>query len=385
MTRTIRASRGFQVFAKPAGPACNLACRYCYYLEKAGFYPDGASLRMPEDLLEDYIAQHLQASPDEIIRFSWHGGDPTLAGLDFFRKVVALQKKDRPNGRQVANGLQTNGILIDDAWGQFLAEEGFSVGLSLDGPRELHDLHRRTKGDKPSFDQTMRGVEILRRYGVLTDILCVVSAGNVDRPGDVYEFFKEIGTAYVSFLPLVIRRPDLPGGVDPLSVPAEGWGDFLCAVFDEWVEGDIGRIKVQIFEEAARTAFGQDHSLCLFRPECGDIPVIEHNGDFYPCDHYVDAAHLGGNIRRMPLLALLESPAQRAFGRRKADTLPKVCRECEVSAMCRGECPKNRFVRTADGEEGGNYLCPGYRKFFNHCRPFVEAVAAAWREGDHPG
>ncbi len=379
MTRTIRASRGFQVFAKPAGPACNLACRYCYYLEKSGLFQDSGVLRMPDDLLEDYIVQHLQASPDEVIRFSWHGGEPTLAGLDFFRKAVALQKKYRPDNRQVANGLQTNGLLLNDEWGRFLAGEGFSVGLSLDGPRELHDLNRKTAGGGPSFDLAMRGYEVLRRHGVSTDILCVVGAGNAGFPGDVYGFFKKIGAAYVSFLPLVIRRPDLPGGVDPMSVTAEAWGDFLCAVFDEWAAGDIGRMKIQIIEEAARVAFGQDHSLCIFRPECGEIPVVEHNGDFYPCDHYVDAENRIGNIRQTPLVTLLESPAQRAFGRRKVDILPKVCRECEVLAMCHGECPKNRFVRTVDGEDNGNYLCPGYRKFFNHCRPFVEAVAAEWR------
>ena len=358
MTRNIRASRGFQVFAKPAGPACNLACRYCYYLEKRSLYRDSGLLRMPDDLMEDYIVQHLQASPDEVIRFSWHGGEPTLAGLDFFRKAVALQKKHRPAGRTIANGLQTNGLLLNDEWGRFLSGEGFSVGLSLDGPQELHDLNRKTAGDGPSFDLAMRGYELLRKHGVSTDILCVVGAWNAGFPGDVYGFFKKIGAAYVSFLPLVIRRPDLPGGVDPMSVTAEAWGDFLRAVFDEWVEMDIGRIKIQIFEEATRVAFGQDHSLCIFRSECGDIPVVEHNGDFYPCDHFVDEEHCLGNIRQTPLLDLLESPALRAFGRRKTETLPKVCRECEVLAMCHGECPKNRFVRTADGEDNGNISLP---------------------------
>jgi len=374
-----RASRGFQIFAKPAGPACNLACRYCYYLEKSRLYEDGPAFRMAGDLLEAYIVQHLQASPDEIVRFSWHGGEPTVLGLEYFRSIVALQKKHRPAGRRIANGLQTNGFLLDDEWGRFLAGEGFSVGLSLDGPKDIHDLYRRTPDGRPTFERTMRGYEILRRHGVSTDIICVVSAGNAGRPGQVYGFFKEIGALYISFLPLVIRRPDLPGGVDPMSVPAEGWGDFLCAIFDEWVDKDIGRIKIQIIEEAVRVAFGQDHSLCIFRPECGDIPVVEHDGGFYSCDHFVDTDLRIGNIRETPLVELLESTTQRAFGRRKKDALPRLCGSCEVLAMCNGECPKNRFVRTADGEAGGNYLCSGYRRFFNRVRPFVEAVSSEWR------
>ncbi len=383
--------RSFQVFAKPVGALCNLACDYCYYLERGGI--PGAAPCMADDVLESYIAQHIAASSDEIIRFSWHGGEPTAFGLDGFRRIVTLQRKYRPAGRVIANGLQTNGTLLDEKWGRFLAAEGFSVGLSLDGPREHHDRFRRTKDGKPTFDQTMRGYEILRRHGVATDILCVVNAVNVVFPLDVFRFFKSIGALYVSFLPLV-ERLDEPAAVispDPIpammrvtadSVPAEAWGDFLCAVFDEWVENDIGRIKVQIFEEAARPAFGQDHSLCIFRPTCGDIPVVERNGDFYSCDHFVDAAHRLGNIRETPLAALLESPAQSAFGQAKLDSLPRICSSCEVRAMCHGECPKNRFLASPDREAGWNYLCPGYRLFFNHARPFVEAVAAEWHRSD---
>lgn len=374
--------RGFQVFVKPVGSLCNLACGYCYYLKKGGLYPDGVPARMADDVLESYIAQHIAASPDEIIRFSWHGGEPTAFGLDAFRRITAIQRKHRPAGRAIANGLQTNGTLLDEEWGRFLAAEGFSVGLSLDGPRALHDRFRRTRDGKPTFDQTMRGYEILRRHGVATDILCVVNAVNVGFPLNVYRFFKRIGAAYVSFLPLVERLDGTAVTVTADSVPSEAWGDFLCALFDEWVESDIGQIKVQIFEEAARTAFGQDHSLCIFRPTCGDIPVVERNGDFYSCDHYVDAAHRLGSIRETPLAALLESPAQRAFGQAKLDALPRICLSCEVRAMCHGECPKNRFLNTPDGEAGWNYLCPGYRRFFNHARPFVEAVAAEWRRGN---
>ena len=383
--------RSFQVFVKPVGALCNLACEYCYYLEKGGIPGErvgegaaGVPPRMADDVLESYIAQHIAASPDEIIRFSWHGGEPTAFGLDGFRRIVALQRKYRPAGRVIANGLQTNGTLLDEDWGRFLAAEGFSVGLSLDGPRELHDRFRRTKDGKPTFDLAMRGYEILRRHGVATDILCVVSAVSVRFPLDIYHFFRSIGAAYVSLLPLVERLAEAPARVTPVSVPSAAWGEFLCAIFDEWVENDIGRIKVQIFEEAARTAFGQEHSLCIFRPVCGDIPVVERNGDFYSCDHYVDAAHHLGNIRETRLAELLESPAQRAFGQAKLDTLPRVCLSCEVRAMCHGECPKNRLLLSPDGEPGWNYLCPGYRRFFNHARPFIEAVAAEWRRGGNP-
>jgi uncharacterized protein len=374
------ASRGFQVFIKPVGALCNLACRYCYYLRKDDLlYPETALLRMPDDLLETYIVQHIAASPDEVIRFSWHGGEPTVWGLDAFRKIAALQRKHRPPGRLIVNGMQTNGTLLDEAWGRFLAAEKFSVGLSLDGPKERHDVHRLTKDGKPTFERALRGYEILRRHRVAADILCVVSADNARHPLEVYRFFKAIEATYVSFLPLVEPRADSPTGVSPETMPAGAWGEFLCTVFDEWVDRDIGRIKVQIFEEASRTAFGQEHSLCLFRPTCGDIPVVECNGDFYPCDHFVDAGHRFGNIRETPLVDLLESPAQRAFGQVKRDGLPRICRECEVLAMCHGECPKNRFLRTPDGEAGWNYLCPGYRRFFNHVRPFVEAVSEEWR------
>jgi uncharacterized protein len=373
------ASRGFQVFVKPAGAACNLACRYCYYLGKGGSVTGGGPARMPDDLLEDYIAQHIAASPDEIIRFSWHGGEPTVLGVDYFHKIVEIQRAYRPAGRTIANGMQTNGTLLDEEWGRFLAAEGFSVGLSLDGPRELHDRYRLARDGASSFDATIGGYELLRRHGVPVDILCVVSANNVLRPADVYGFFRGIGASYVTFLPLVEPRPNEPGGVSPDTVPSEAWGEFLCAVFDEWVARDIGRIKIQIVEEAARTAFGQEHSLCIFRPVCGDIPVLEKNGDFYSCDHFVDAEHRVGSIRETPLVELLENPAQLAFGLAKMENLPRVCRACDVRAMCNGECPKNRFVNAPDGEPGLNYLCAGYKKFFGRVRPFVAEVAAEWR------
>jgi uncharacterized protein len=373
--------RDFQVFVKPVSSVCDLACRYCYYSGKAAGVGDGTPLRMEDDLLESYIGQHIAAATDEIIRFSWHGGEPTLAGLDFFRRAVAFQRKHCPTGRTIRNGLQTNGVGLDDDWGRFLAEEGFSVGISLDGPARFHDAFRLGRDGRPTHARAMRGYEVLKRHGVATDVLCVVHAGNEGYPSEVYGFFKSIGAAYITFLPLVEKDPARPGRATPESVPAEAWGAFLRAVFDEWVAADIGRLKVQIFEEAARTAFGQDHSLCIFRPVCGGIPVVERNGDFYPCDHYVRPELKLGNVREMPLADLVDGQAQRAFGSAKYQTLPRSCRECPVLSMCNGECPKNRFLSAPDGEPGLNYLCAGYKGFFLHARPFVEAIAAAWRRG----
>jgi uncharacterized protein len=381
----VKASREFQVFAKPIGSICNLDCRYCYYLEKGRLYPESESFRMPDEILEEYIVQHIDASTEKVIRFSWHGGEPTVLGLDYFRKVVELQRRHRPPDRRIVNGIQTNGTLLDEDWCRFLAAEGFAVGVSLDGPPEMHDRFRVTKDGKPTHEETMRGYELLRKHGVYTDILCVVNAHNVRFPLRVYRFFKQINAQHISFLPMVEPQPEAEGGVDPISVPAEAWGEFLCTVFNEWRAQDIGRVKVQIFEEATRTAFNQEHSLCIFRPTCGDIPVVEHNGDFYSCDHYVDVEHRLGNIKETPLVELLESPAQRAFGEAKLEALPRYCRECGVRSMCNGECPKNRFLITPDRELGLNYLCAGYKRFFAHCQPFVSEVAALWRRQNPDG
>jgi uncharacterized protein len=381
----VKASREFQVFAKPIGSICNLDCRYCYYLEKGRLYPESESFRMPDEILEEYIVQHIDASTEKVIRFSWHGGEPTVLGLDYFRKVVELQRRHRPPDRRIVNGIQTNGTLLDEDWCRFLAAEGFAVGVSLDGPPEMHDRFRVTKDGKPTHEETMRGYELLRKHGVYTDILCVVNAHNVRFPLRVYRFFKQINAQHISFLPMVEPQPEAEGGVDPISVPAEAWGEFLCTVFNEWRAQDIGRVKVQIFEEATRTAFNQEHSLCIFRPTCGDIPVVEHNGDFYSCDHYVDVEHRLGNIKKTPLVELLESPAQRAFGETKLEALPRYCRECGVRSMCNGECPKNRFLITPDRELGLNYLCAGYKRFFAHCQPFVSEVAALWRRQNPDG
>jgi uncharacterized protein len=374
----MNASREFQIFAKPSGPLCNLGCTYCYYLDKVDFFGKEASFRMPDEILDSYIRQHIEATTEPVITFSWHGGEPMLAGLKFYRKAVALQKKYNTAGRKIINGMQTNGTLVNAEWCRFLAEEQFVIGISIDGPENLHDIFRLTKDGKPTFNRVMRGYDQLVIHGVDPEILCVVNAENVMYPLEVYRFFKQLGAGFITFIPLVEKLAYDSPVVSSRSVPARAFGNFLCSIFDEWVEQDIGRVKVQIFEEALRTAFKQEHTLCIFKPVCGGVPVVEHNGDFFSCDHFVTREHYLGNIREIALADLLDSDRQKAFGQAKLNTLPKFCRECEVRDMCNGECPKNRFINTPDGEPGLNYLCAGYKMFFNHCRPFAEAVAGTW-------
>ncbi|MEJ2110982.1 MAG: anaerobic sulfatase maturase [Acidobacteriota bacterium] len=368
----------FQIFVKPVSSRCNLQCGYCYYSSHGQQQPTG----MTDALMESYIAQHIAASTNSVIAFSWHGGEPTLYGLDGFRKIVALQKKHLPEGCFVVNGIQTNGILIDEEWCRFLSEENFKVGLSLDGTERDHDIFRKTASGESTHRRVMQAYEQLKMHGVETECLCVVHAGNVDRPLEVYEFFRRIHVPYLTFLPLVERGRD--GSVGCRTVPSEDWGAFLCAVFDRWLQRDIGHIKVQIFEEAARTAFGLEHTLCIFREACG-VPVLESNGDVYACDHFVAPPYKLGNITETPLLKLLECRDILAFGRTKRDTLTRQCLDCDVLDMCNGGCPRNRFIATEDGETGLNYLCAGYRRFFKHCRPFVAALAEVWRrqEGNY--
>ncbi len=377
-------SREFQALVKPNGAVCNLDCRYCYYLEKEHLYPETPDFRMPAAVLEEYIVQHIEANTEEVIRFSWHGGEPTTLGLDYFRDIVALQRKHQPVGHFIHNSLTTNGTLLNDEWCRFLAKENFVVSLSLDGPQKFHDRYRLDKTGKSTFKQTMQGYELLQRHNIHTDILCVVSAYNVRHPGRVYGFFKQINARYISFLPLVEPQPGTKKEVSSRTVPAEAFGDFLCTIFDRWLDNDIGKIKVEIFEEAIRTASGLAHSLCIFRETCGNIPVIEHNGDFYCCDHYVDPAHRLGNIIETPLVELLESPRQRAFGQSKLDNLPRICRLCKVRPMCNGECPRNRFLRVPGGGPRMNYLCSSYKRFFNHCSPSVKEVAAKFNSPASP-
>lgn len=375
----ITVSREFQIFAKPVGATCNLNCSYCYYLDKKRLYRDKAHLLMTDDILEKYIIQHIEASTEPIINFSWHGGEPLLAGIDFYMKVIHFQKAHKPAGRKIINGIQTNGMLINEEWCRFFAREEFIVGISIDGPAEFHNIHRRTKDGSQSWQKVIGGFQLLMKHGVVPEILCVVNSENVRHPLDIYNFFKQIGAIYITFLPLVEHEPDSSSGISTNSVPSVEFGQFLCAVFDEWVGNDIGEIKIQIFEEAARTAFNQEHTLCIFKINCGGVPVVENNGDFYSCDHYVNRENLLGNINEHSLTYFLDNKKQESFGKAKSLTLPKYCIDCEVRAMCNGECPKNRFISTPAGETGLNYLCSGYKLFFNHCRPFVEAIAEAWK------
>jgi uncharacterized protein len=295
--------------------------------------------------------------------------------VDFFRKAVDLQRRHKPEGWRIRNGIQTNGVLLDEEWARFLAAENFSVGVSLDGPAELHDAYRVTRGGQPSHRQAMRGYELLRRHAIHPDVVCVVHSINVRNPLTVYRFFRDIGCRSLGFLPVVEQAPGQPGSVTTHTPSAELYGEFLCKVFDEWIRRDVGRISIQIVDEAARPGLGLEHSLCVFRPTCGQIPVIEHNGDFFPCDHYVDREHRLGNIRETPIETLLDSDAQRNFGDAKRDALPLYCRQCDVLAWCNGGCPKYRFLPAPDGEAGLNYLCAGLKRFFLHSREPLKRIA----------
>lgn len=382
-TRTISSDiQDFQIFVKPAGDSCNLGCSYCYYSSPANLEHSPAGAAMGSDLLKRYVSGHFQACRCDHVHFSWHGGEPTLLGIDYFQGIVALQRHCCPPHKRFSNTIQTNGILLDQQWGRFLADNGFSVGISLDGPEALHDRYRITRTGLPTFQQAMSGYRTMLDHGVPVDLLCVVHDENVMYPLQVYSFFKDIGARYLSLLPLVEPLTSVGENsviVTERSVDPEMFGAFLCTIFDQWVAGDIGRLKIQIIEEGLRTAFNQEHSLCLFRPVCGEIPVLERNGDLYACDHFVSADWRLGNINDEELPMLLKAQRLKSFGLRKQTELPDTCQCCEVLDMCNGECPKNRFV-TIDGEERKhNYLCRGYRMFFNHIRPFVEAVAEQWR------
>jgi uncharacterized protein len=386
----------FHVMAKPTGPICNLDCRYCFYLEKERMYPGTSGWSMPDEVLETFVRDYIGAQDAPIVTFAWQGGEPTLLGLDFFRRVVELQRR-YADGKRIENGLQTNGILLDDRWGAFLAEHEFLVGLSIDGPRELHDRYRVDRGGQPTFDRVMRGIDVLKRSGAAFNTLTVVHRENARAPLDVYRFLKEAGSGFLQFIPIVERidsavsvdgasgrhagphlaepGPAGEGRVSAWSVDAADWGAFLCAIFDEWIRADVGRVFVQMFDVALESWYRGEASLCIFAETCGRALAVEHNGDLYSCDHYVFPRFRLGNIAVTAIGDLVDSPAQREFGNAKRDTLPGYCRRCEVRFACHGECPKNRFVKTPDGEPGLNYLCAGYRRFFNHIDPAMRFMA----------
>ncbi|MDZ7738781.1 MAG: anaerobic sulfatase maturase [Bacteroidales bacterium] len=368
--------REFHIFLKPAGSHCNLSCTYCYYLDKESSVQKRQNIHMEPEVLEKCISEQIEASAANQIDFAWHGGEPLLAGIDFYRMAVELQKRHVPEGKIILNGIQTNGTLINDEWCRFFSDNNFVIGVSIDGPSYLHDIYRRNRKGEPSFSKVKEGFLLLQEYGISTEVLCVVNAENVVYPVQVYEFFRALGAGYITFIPLVERDND--GRSSACTVPAEEYGAFLCTVFDLWKSKDVGRIKVQIFEEALRTAFNQDHTLCIFKKTCGTVPVVERNGDFYTCDHFVNADNLVGNIMGSSLASLLDSKKQKEFGAKKLLSLPRYCLDCEVRDMCNGGCPKNRFSTSPEGEPGLNYLCPGYKMIFNHISGFADTVRRVW-------
>ena len=396
MEKQTTLSRGFNVLTKPIGPICNLGCKYCFYLEKELLYPINprpSDWILPENILEEYIRQYIESQPDPVVTFGWQGGEPTLVGVDYFRKIVALQQK-YANGKKMENTLQTNGMLLDDEWCEFLATNRFLIGLSVDGPKHLHDRYRVDKGGTPSFDKVMQSVGYLKKHGVEFNTLTVVQRDNSQHPLEVYRFLRDIGHTFLQFIPIVERiatentsngmalispRSGVPGQVTEWSVKPQQYGKFLCAVFDEWVRNDVGKTFVQLFDVTLAAWVGLEPALCVFQHTCGSSVVLEHNGDLYSCDHFVYPEYRLGNIMERPLADLLSSDQQTRFGKDKLDQLPRSCRECNVRFVCSGECPKHRFARSADGEDNLNYLCPAYKLFFTHVAPCMEFMASELR------
>ena len=375
--------------AKPVGPLCNLDCEYCFYLEKENLYPTKSDFRMNDVVLESYICQQIAAQPNDHVTFAWQGGEPTLLGIDFFRKSVEIQQKYGV-GKNIENAFQTNGVLLNDEWCSFFKEHNFLIGLSIDGPEEFHNQYRLTKGKKGSFKKVMAGLEYLKKHDVEFNTLTVVQKQNSQQPLEIYNFLKEIGSGFMQFIPIVERTsttrtahglhlisPDskMEARVTEWSVLPKLFGVFLATIFDEWVRNDVGKYYVQIFDVALEAWYGINPSLCIFSQTCGNAVVIEHNGDLYSCDHYVYPENKLGNILAKDLISLVGSNQQRKFGQDKLDLLPEYCLNCDVLFACNGECPKHRFVKTPDGQDGLNYLCEGYKYFFKHIDPYMKFMA----------
>lgn len=371
------------IMAKPAGPACNLACKYCYYLEKKKLLDAEGTCRMSDEVLRLYIESYCAAQTGPYVNFTWHGGEAMLRNLDFYRKALGYQQQYAA-GRTVVNCLQTNGTLLNDQWCAFLRRHNWLVGISIDGPEEIHDAYRRDPAGKGSFQRTIRGIRLLQRHGVEWNAMAVVNALNVTDPDGFYNFFRQLGCRFLQFTPIVERKdpdgmltdPFTPGEVSPESVSPQQWGDFLCRVFDLWRRHDVGRLFVQLFDATLANWVGHDPGLCTLGKLCGHAGVIEHNGDVYSCDHFVFPKYRLGNIRRMSVEQMMLSEQQRRFAAMKIASLPQQCRDCRWSFACNGECPKNRFAVTADGQPGLNYLCEGYSRFFSHAAPYMDFMAA---------
>ncbi len=368
----------FNVMVKPVGPICNLHCEYCYYIHKDELYPAGENFRMSERLLEQYVRDYIAAQPGPEVTFAWQGGEPTLMGLPFFRKFLEYQKKYLPAGWRASHSLQTNGTTLDDEWCALLKEHNFLVGISIDGPADLHDRYRKDKGGHPSHERVMAGLRLLQKYEIDYNILCVVNNINAQQPLAVYRFFRDIGVQWIQFIPIVERVGER--GVSERSVAPEDFGHFLAAIFDEWIRHDVGRLFVQLFEECTAVWLGYPPSLCIMAPTCGRGLIIEHNGDVYACDHFVQPGYKRGNMQETPLQELANCEEQVRFGLDKRDKLPRFCRECTYLFACNGACPKDRFALTPAGEPGLSYLCAGYRLFFSHIDGYMRQLAGILRQ-----
>ncbi len=403
----LKGQRRFHAMAKPIGSTCNLDCAYCHYLSKAELLDQQAGKRMTETLLETYIRQYIEGQDGEEIVFSWQGGEPTLLGLDFFRKVVQLESRYKKPHQRIENDLQTNGTLLDEQWCRFLRQNNFLVGLSIDGPRTLHNAYRVTRNGEPTFSKVIASARLLKKHGVNFNTLTVVNRINARRPLDVYRFLtREVGSQYVQFIPCVEPqdfRTTAPQHWDPARLPVVGspaarpgspdsvvtdwsvdpddWGYFLCKCFDDWLARDVGKVLVNVFETAVVQTMGQPSQLCIYHEFCGKGMAVEHDGSVFACDHYVYPEYRLGRIQERSLAEMAFSRRQMEFGLAKRDTLPACCRQCPHLKMCRGECPKNRIVRAPDGESGLNYLCPGLKQFFMHAEPHLRRIADQLRSG----
>lgn len=371
------------VMLKPAGAMCNLACEYCYYLEKSHMYNEGPKTLMSDSLLEHFVKQYIESQTTPNVLFLWHGGETMMRPLSFYQKALQLQKK-YARGRMIDNAFQTNGTMLTDEWCRFFKENNWLVGVSIDGPKEVHNAYRQNRLGQPSFDQVMRGINLLNKHGVMWNAMAVVNDLNVKHPQEFYRFFKSIGCRYIQFTPIVERLAEHEDGrhlatpdqkdcsLAHFSVTPEDWGDFLCTIFDEWVRNDVGQYFIQIFDATLANWVGVDPGLCTMARSCGHAGVMEYNGDVYSCDHFVFPEYKLGNIRQNTLLEMMYSERQLEFGRKKQGSLPGQCRSCGYLFACNGGCPKDRFAQTADGEPNLNYLCKGYHQYFKHVAPYMD-------------
>lgn len=372
------------VMLKPAGAHCNLACKYCYYLEKNKLYPTAQRHLMSDEMLEQFTRKYIEAQTMNQVLFTWHGGEPLLRSIDFYRKALSLQQK-YAGGRRIDNVIQTNGTLLTDEWCEFFAQNHWLVGISIDGPQPDHDHYRLTAAGKPSWKKVMQDIKLLKKHGVEWNAMAVVNAYNANHPLEFYRFFKENGCQFLQFTPIVERLTRHEDGrtlasladkdeisLSEASVAPEQWGYFLCAIFDEWVRKDVGKIFVEIFDCTLANWMGISPGICAYSKECGHAGVMEHNGDVYSCDHFVFPEYKLGNIRDLSLIDMLYGEQQQEFSRLKHSSLPRQCKECDMKFACHGECPKNRFMKDKYGDSGLNYLCPGYYHYYQHVAPYMD-------------